>query len=191
MKKRKETYERVKHRIQKFIMCEVDILPDGKLALPSEAFEYVDAVIVSIHSSFTQPREVVTRRVVRALTAHPKVRIFGHPTGRLLTRREGVDINWREVFDVCKKHDIALEINAYPQRLDLPDTIVYDAVREGVKMCIDTDAHAVDQMDMMKYGVAVARRGWATAKDIVDTMEYNGFKEWLRKEVPWHQPIFS
>ncbi|KKR86251.1 hypothetical protein A2875_00095 [Candidatus Gottesmanbacteria bacterium RIFCSPHIGHO2_01_FULL_46_14] len=185
MRKRKETYEQIHaawgKRVALFIMCEVDILPDGKLALPKEAFEYVDAVIVSIHSSFTQPRSEVTKRVVNALTAHPKVRFFGHPTGRLLTKREGVDLNWKEIFAVCKDQDIALEINAYPQRLDLPDTIVYDAVREGIKLCINTDAHAVDQMNMMKYGVSVARRGWATARDIVDTMEYNGFKKWLDK----------
>lgn len=183
MKRRKEKYEKVQSgRVHVFVMCEVDILPDGKLALPQAAFSYVDAVIVSIHSSFTQPGEEVTKRVVRALTAHPKVRIFGHPTGRLLTRREGVDLNWKDVFAVCKERDIALEINAYPQRLDLPDTIVFDAVREGVRLCINTDAHAVDQMDMMRYGVSVARRGWATARDIVDTMEYNGCKDWLRKE---------
>ena len=180
MKKRREFYKRVPEtHVHAFIMCEVDILPDGRLALPAEAFDFVDAVIVSIHSSFTQPRSEVTKRVAAALTAHPKVRIFGHPTGRLLTKREGVDLNWKEVFAVCKERNIALEINAYPQRLDLPDTVVFDAVREGVKLVIDTDAHAAGQMDMMKYGVAVARRGWSTADDIVDTMEYNKFKEWL------------
>ncbi len=187
MKRRKEYYEhqysswsaRVKNRTQLFFMCEVDIQPDGKLALPVEAFEYVDAVVVSIHSSFNQPKAVMTKRVLLALTAHPKVRIFGHPTGRLLTKREGVEMDWKEVFAACKERNIALEINAYPQRLDLPDTIVYDARMEEIRFCINTDSHAVYQMDMMRYGVSVARRGWCEKRDIVNTMEYSDFNSWL------------
>ena len=183
MKGRKEYYEslakaRDKH-LHVFIMCEVDIQPDGILALPEEAFDYVDAVVVSIHSSFTQPKAMTTKRVIAALTAYPKVRIFGHPTGRLLTKREGVEMDWKEVFSVCKERDIALEINALPQRLDLPDTIVYDARNAGIKFCINTDAHAIGQMDMMRYGVSVARRGWCEKRDIVNTTEYNEFKHWL------------
>ena len=162
-----------------FIMCEVDIQPDGSLALPKDAFDYVDAVVVSIHSSFTQNREMTTKRVVAALTAHPKVRIFGHPTGRLLTKREGVELEWREIFTVCQARDIALEINANPQRLDLPDTIVYDARKAGIRFCVNTDSHAVSQMDMMRYGVSVARRGWCEKSDIVNAMEYTDFKRWL------------
>ncbi len=189
MKKRKEWYEQqyyslkdgLKKRIHLFLMCEVDILTDGQLALPNEAFDYVDAVIVSLHSSFTQSRKDITKRIVTALTFHPKVRIFGHPTGRLLARREGVDANWPEIFATCKKHDIALEINAYPDRLDLPDTLVYEARKEGVKFCIDTDSHNAMQMDMMRYGVSVARRGWAEKHDIVNTLGYNEFNTWLTK----------
>lgn len=162
-----------------FIMCEVDIQPDGTLALPKEAFEYVDAVVVSIHSSFTQVKSVTTKRVVAALTAHSKVRIFGHPTGRLLTKREGVEIDWREVYAVCKERDIALEINASPERLDLPDSIVYDARKAGIRFCIDTDSHTVSQMDMMRYGVSVARRGWCEKDDIVNALRYTEFKRWL------------
>lgn len=183
MQRRKDYYEREAQgkRVHVFIMCEVDIQPDGTLALPDEAFEYVDAVVVSIHSSFTQPKPVTTKRVVKALTAHPKVRIFGHPTGRLLTKREGVEMEWSEVFAVCKERDIALEINAYPQRLDLPDTIVYDARKAGVRFCIDTDSHGVFQMDMMRYGVSVARRGWCEKDDIVNALGYNEFRKWLFK----------
>ncbi|MBI3577681.1 DNA polymerase/3'-5' exonuclease PolX [Candidatus Gottesmanbacteria bacterium] len=185
MKKRKEFYEAkarnlsAGRQVKIFVMCEVDIQPDGKLALPKDAFDFVDAVIVSIHSSFTQPKIVMTKRVVAALTAHPKVRIFGHPTGRLLTKREGVELDWKEIFAVCKERDIALEINAYPQRLDLPDTVVFDAVKAGMKLCINTDSHAADQMEMMKYGVSVARRGWAKKDDIVNTLGYNEFRKWL------------
>lgn len=187
MKRRKSAYEhqysswkdRVKGRAHYFLMCEVDILPDGRLALPDEAMEYVDAVIVSVHSAFTQPREVVTARLIQALTSHPKVRILGHPTGRLLGSREGIDADWPAVFDVVKKHDIALEINAYPERSDLPDTLVYDAIKLGIKFTIDTDAHAVEHMGLMRYGVSVARRGWAEKRDVLNTLAYNDFTNWL------------
>ena len=189
MKRRKEAYEqqysswknREKRRVQYFLMCEVDIQPDGTLALPDEAFAYVDAVIVSLHSSFAQPRDVVTQRLITAMTHHPKVRIVGHPTGRLLGSREGVDADWPAVFEVAKKHDIALEINAYPDRLDLPDTLAYDAVQKGLKFSIDTDAHAAEHMLLMPYGVSVARRGWVTKRDIVNCLDYNKFKAWLLK----------
>jgi len=187
MKRRRESYEhqysswksRVKKRVQYFLMCEVDILPDGALALPEEAMEYVDAVVVSVHSSFTQGRAQVTKRLTQAISAHPKVRILGHPTGRLLGSREGIDADWKDVFRVAKEYDVAMEINAYPDRLDLPDMLVYDAVREGLRFCIDTDAHAVEHMDLMQYGVSVARRGWATKHDIVNCMRYNDFAAWL------------
>ncbi|KKR92062.1 MAG: hypothetical protein UU42_C0005G0025 [Candidatus Woesebacteria bacterium GW2011_GWA1_41_13b] len=188
MKRRKDKYEQLYSSwVQKvskpkiFIMCEVDILPDGKLALPEKAFEYVDAVIVSVHSSFTQEKQHMTDRIVKAVNSYPKVRILGHPTGRLLLKREGLDADWGSVFAACKKQDVALEINAYPSRLDLPDDLVFDAVRLGLRFCINTDSHAVDQMELMKYGVAVARRGWAQTRDIVNTMGYNEFKKWLTK----------
>lgn len=189
MKLRKAYYEhhfsswvkKVSNKCQMFIMCEVDILPDGKLALPGKAFEFVDAVIVSVHSSFTQDKKHMTDRIVRAVSSHPKVRILGHPTGRLLLKREGVDADWPAVFAACKKQGVALEINAYPQRLDLPDDLVFDAVRDGLRFCIGTDSHAAKQMGLMKYGVSVARRGWAKKSDIVNTLEYNEFKEWLVK----------
>jgi len=181
MKKRKSYYEGHNKGFGVFVMCEVDILPDGKLALPHEAFEYVDAVIVSIHSSFGQDRTTVTQRILHAFEAHPKVRIFGHPTGRMLGSREGVDADWPHVFEAAKKHDIALEVNAYPERLDLPDSLVYDAIKMGLRFVINTDAHAVDHMNLMRYGVSVARRGWATKDDILNSLSYNEFKKWLLK----------
>lgn len=189
MKRRKYYYEQKysswqknnHKRVNYVLLCEVDILPDGKLALPNGAFEYVDGIIASIHSAFTEERKEVTKRIISGLEGNPKVRILGHPTGRLLSKREGVDADWPEVFDMCRKRDIALEINAYPDRLDLPDILVYDAVRKGLKFVIDTDAHATEHMDLMRYGVSVARRGWATKHDILNTLEYNAFKKWLLK----------
>lgn len=180
MKRRKNYYEHHKSsRTHFLLLCEVDILPDGKLALPIDAFAYLDALIVSIHSAFGQNRKTITERILKALSFHPKVRIFGHPTGRLLGSREGVDADWEKIFEIVKKRDIALEINAHPNRLDLPDSLVYEAVRQGIKFCVSTDAHDIVGMDVMKYGVSVARRGWVQKRDIVNTMSYNDFKEWL------------
>jgi DNA polymerase (family 10) len=189
MKRRKEWYQKqhalwekkTKKHVGMFIMCEVDILPDGRLALPDGAFDYVDGVIVSLHSSFTQERKTITDRIIKGLTAHAKVRIFGHPTARLLGSRESVDADWKEVFALCKDRGIALEINAFPDRLDLPDALVFDAAKQKIPLCINTDAHAVDQMHLMKYGVSVARRGWATKHDIVNTLGYNDFIKWFKK----------
>lgn len=194
MKRRKEIYEQqysswikkvfrkrkpARQKVHLFIMCEVDILTDGKLALPPEAFDFVDAVIVSIHSSFTQEKQKMTERILRALTAHPKVRIFGHPTGRLLGARESLEADWTKIFSECKQRRIALEINAYPERLDLPESLVFEAQTLGMFFCINTDAHAASQMDVMRYGVSVARRGWVTKRDIVNCLPYNEFCTWL------------
>lgn len=166
--------------VELFVMCEVDILTDGTLALPQEAFEFVDAVIVSLHSSFRQIKEDMTRRVLKALTAHPKVKIYGHPTGRLLLEREGVDASWSDIMDVCKERSIAMEINAYPDRLDLPDLLVREAIDHGVRFTIDTDAHHVDHMDLITYGISVARRGWAEKKDVINTQHLDTFQKWIR-----------
>lgn len=157
---------------------EVDILPSGELALPEKAVEYVDYLIVSIHSSFTQSKEDMTKRVISALL-HPKVRIWGHPTGRLLMKRDGIDVLWNDVFEVVKKRNVALEINSSADRLDLPDSLVKEARDRGHVFVINTDAHAVTGMDSMRYGVSVARRGWLEKKDVVNSWPADKFRRWL------------
>ncbi|MDP4011289.1 MAG: DNA polymerase/3'-5' exonuclease PolX, partial [Candidatus Roizmanbacteria bacterium] len=161
-----------------FIGLEVDILPNGELALPEKAFEYVDYLIVSLHSSFKMNMDEMTKRVLKALS-YPKVKIFGHPTARLLGKREGVEMDWDQIFEHVVKHDQALEINAGPPRLDLPDSLVREGVEKGVKFFVNTDAHAVAHMDWMEYGVFVARRGWLEKKDVVNTWELDGVREWM------------
>lgn len=162
-----------------FNSLEVDILPDGRLALPEKAFDLFDFIIASVHSSFRGTKQKQTERILRAL-GHPKVRIFGHPTGRMLNRREGIDLNWEKVLDYCKSHNKWLEVNSWPERLDLPDVLVRQAVKNGVKLVVDTDSHAVDHMKGIRYGIAVARRGWATKGDIVNTLPYNQFEKQLK-----------
>lgn len=178
MKRRHEYIQKTVKGLPYFIGLEVDILPSGELALPEKAIDYVDYLIVSIHSSFTQDKATMTKRVKTGLL-YPKVRIFGHPTARLINKRDGIDLDWDEIFDVTYKKNIALEINSSADRLDLPDSLVREGLGHGCKFVVNTDAHAVTQMDTMKYGVSVARRGWLEAKDVVNTYSVGKFKEWL------------
>jgi DNA polymerase (family 10) len=181
LKKRKEEVEKTLKDIPMgyFIGLEVDILPDGRLALPEKALFYVDYLIVSIHSVFSQDKETMTERILRALD-FPKVKILGHPTGRLLGKREEIDVFWEAVFEKARKKNIALEINSYPLRLDLPDILVRQAKNFGVKFIIDTDAHSLKEMEGMFYGVSVARRGWLEKKDVLNTLEYEKLKKWVK-----------
>lgn len=162
-----------------FIMLEVDIRPDGELALPSEAFEYVDAVLVSIHSAFTLDKDKMTQRILKALGTHPKVRVLAHPTGRLINYRESIQAEWLEIFAFCKTHDIALEINASPTRLDLPDSLIFEARKQGIQFIVGTDTHVVQSLEDMTYGISIARRGWCTPHDILNTQDVSEFSKWL------------
>ena len=123
----------------------------------------------------------MTERILRGL-AHPKAKILAHPTGRLLNQRTGYEVEWESIFAFCRAKSKALEINAWPLRLDLPDMLVREAIGGGVQLIINTDSHAVGQMDLMEYGVSVARRGWAIQRDILNTLPYKDIAEWLRKE---------
>lgn len=161
-----------------YVGLEVDILPGGDIALPKKALNDIDYMIISVHSVFGMDRKSMTKRVLAALE-NPKVKILGHPTGRLLQKREGYELEWEKIFEVCKKKQIALEINSWPDRLDLPDTLIKEALRYGVKCIVNTDAHANVQMELMSYGVSVARRGWATKNDIINTRDPKEFRRWM------------
>lgn len=155
-----------------FKLLEVDILPNGGLAIDDKSLELLDAAIVSIHSVFNMDRDKMTDRVLKALS-HKKAKILAHPTGRLLNDRNGFDLNFEKIFKFCSENNIAIEINSSPQRLDLPDSLVRKAIEFGVKLTIDSDSHEVSQMEQQKYGIFVAKRGWATKNDILNTMSYN------------------
>ncbi len=183
MKERKQHIDKVLSTasLPYFIGLEVDITPSGELALPEKAIEYVDFLIVSVHSSFKLETKEMTARVMKALS-YPKVKIFGHPTARLLGKRDGIDVNWSEVFEFTKENNIAMEINASPSRLDLPDVLVKDGLEAGAQFMINTDAHAVEHMDFMQYGISVARRGWLEKKNIVNTKSYKELKLWMEQK---------
>lgn len=181
LSKRKEFIEQIKlsnKSIRVINLLEVDILAPGDLAVDEKGLENVDAAIVSIHSAFNTPKDKMTQRVLKGLS-HPKAKILAHPTGRLINSRQGYELDWKKIFDFCAKHNKALEINAWPERLDLPDLLVKEANDNGVKFVINTDSHALEHMDNMFYGVSVARRGWCTKNSILNTLPYNEFFSWL------------
>jgi DNA polymerase (family 10) len=180
MKVRKEHIDNVlkDSKIPYYISLEIDILPNGDLALPEKAFEYIDFAIVSIHSSFNQGRDEQTERILKALS-HPKVKVWGHPTGRLINKRDGVHLNWPKVFDFVAEKNIAVEINCGPLRLDLPDSLVREGMEKGVLFMINTDSHDIVHMDFMEYGISVARRGWLEPKHVMNTYSEKDFHAWI------------
>lgn len=168
IKKRTNFIRNENRAIKVFNGMEIDLQPDGQRSLPDKCLEELDYACVSIHSSFRQSRKETTQRVLHGLD-HPKVKFLAHPTGRLLQEREGVELDWDQIFDFCIRNHKWLEIDAWPTRLDLPDVVVHKAIRHGVKIIIDSDSHAAGQLPFIKYGVSVARRGWATKTDIINT----------------------
>lgn len=162
-----------------FNSLEIDILPSGELAIPESAFDYLDFALVSLHSSFDLNKDDMTNRVLKGLN-HQKVKIFAHPTARKINVREGVELNWPMIFDFCLENDKWIEINADPMRLDLPDLLVREAVKKGVKLTLGTDAHSKESLFNMKYGVDVARRGWATKSDIVNSLSLKEFEKMIK-----------
>lgn len=163
---------------------EADIRADGRLDLPDEILQQMDIVVASIHSAFAQSQHQITRRLVGAIH-NPHVDIIGHPSGRMLGEREAYPVAWDEVFEAAERHGVALEINAFPNRLDLNDTLAREARRRGVWLVIDTDAHKVEHLAAMRYGVAVARRAWLTRADVLNTRSWADFSAWLsRRRAP-------
>ena len=149
---------------------EMDIRSDGSLDFPDEVLKGLDVVIASIHSGFRQPREQMTARIVAAMR-NRWVSIIAHPTGRLIGERDAYEVDMEEVLREAKKTGTALEINAYPLRLDLGDTHARRAGELGVPLAINTDVHVIDQFDTLPYGVSIARRGWLEKKNVLNALE--------------------
>lgn len=164
--------------IKVFNSLEIDMKTDGSLPVPEEGLNTLDFALVSIHSSFDLSRDEQTNRVLKAL-GNPKVKIFAHPTARKINEREGVELNWPEIFEFCKSKGKWIEINCDPMRLDLPDVLVHDAVKYDVKLTLGTDTHSTNMMDNMRYGVYVARRGWAEKNNIINCLNLTEFEKVL------------
>ena len=161
---------------------EVEIRADGALDYPDEFLATLDLVLASLHTSLRQPREKVTRRVISAIR-NPHVDIIGHPTGRLIPDREGADLDMEAVFEAARESGVALEINASPFRLDLDDAHARRAKDMGIPLSINTDSHSEADFDMLPYGVAIARRAWVEAQDVINTWPPDKLLGWLKKRV--------
>ena len=160
---------------------EMDIRIDGSLDFPDEVLAELDVVVASIHSGFNGTKEAMTARIVAAMR-NPHVHIIAHPTGRIIGEREGYQLDMEEVLQVAKETGTALEINAYPLRLDLEDRYVRRAKELGVKIAINTDTHAKLQFETLPWGIAVAQRGWLEREDVLNTLSAEELLKRLKRK---------
>ncbi|MFI4871632.1 MAG: DNA polymerase/3'-5' exonuclease PolX [Phycisphaerales bacterium JB061] len=160
---------------------EVDILADGSLDYDDEILAWLDIVVASPHAALSQDSKAATKRLLKAIE-HPNVNIIGHPTGRLINRRKGLEPAMDEIIAAAVEHDTALEINAHWMRLDLRDTHVRAAAEAGCKIAIDCDDHAPTDFDNIRFGIATARRGWLTPELCVNTWTPKKLHNWLKKK---------
>lgn len=158
--------------IELLMGAEVDILKDGRLDYPDEILEKLDIVIASVHSGFGMDESAMTKRVITAIE-NRFVHIIGHPTGRLLAKRDPYQINMDEVINAALENNKSLELNAYPDRLDLKDIHCKKAKEHKVKIAINTDAHSIQDLGFMKLGIYTARRGWIEKTDVINTLSVN------------------
>jgi DNA polymerase (family 10) len=166
-----------------FAGIEVDILADGELDLSDSVLEQMDIVIASVHSHFNQEPAQMTDRLLRVIE-NPNTSLMGHPTGRMLLRRDGFTYDYDKVFAAAAKVGVAMEQNAYPDRLDLRDQHLRMAKAKGVKFIINTDAHHTSHMEKIRYGVLQLRRAWLTKQDVLNTLPTAEFAKIVRRGRP-------
>ena len=161
--------------------AEVDILSDGRMDYPDEVLAGLDFVVGSVHSGFAQGEAAITRRIVTAMR-NPYVTMIAHPTGRLMGQREAYPVDLNAVFKGAKETGTALEINAYPRRLDLNDGAARRAGEAGVMLGISTDTHSLDQLDNITFGLGVARRAWLGPAQVLNCMTRTQLISWIAKK---------
>jgi len=164
---------------------ECDILRDGSLDYSNEVLAGLDFVVASIHSNFNLSPQEQTKRLLRAI-ANPYVDIIGHPTGRILLERGGYELDMDAVIEAAAQHGVCIEINAHPSRLDLDWRLVRKARDRGIKIPVNPDAHALAGIDVMRYGIGIARKGWLRAIDVLNTMETNELLEFFHSRRKQH-----
>jgi DNA polymerase (family X) len=169
--------------IRIFAGIEVDIMGDGTLDLSDSVLEEMDVVIASVHSQFNQSAEEMTARLLKAIE-NPNVSIIGHPTGRILLRRDAYPYDMDAVLEAAAKNKVAMELNAYPDRLDLSDRHLRMAKQHGVKIVINTDSHHTTHMEKIRYGVLQARRAWLTRDDVLNTLPVERFAQAMKHASP-------
>lgn len=171
------------HKIQVLKGAEVNIMKDGTLDMPDEILAQLDVVGAAVHSFMHLTRDEQTKRVLKAME-NPNVDILFHPTSRKILARDPIDVDMEAVIDCAKRTDTVLEIDAHPDRLDLRDEWIRRSLEAGVKLSIDSDAHSVSHFRHLEFGIAQARRGWATKKDIVNTKPVKEFLSLLKNGKP-------
>jgi DNA polymerase (family 10) len=167
--------------IRIFAGIEVDILADGSLDLSDSVLEQMDLVIASVHSHFAQEPAQMTERLLRAV-GNKNVSMIGHPTGRILLRRDGYSYDMDAVLKAAAASRCAMELNSYPDRLDLCDLHLRMAKERGVKIVINTDSHHTSHMENIKYGILQARRAWLTKDDVLNTLPATEFASAMKRE---------
>jgi DNA polymerase (family 10) len=172
--------QKFKGKIKILKGCEANILPDGKIDISDDCLRELDFVIAGVHSKFKMSKEEMTERIIKAMK-NPNVDILAHPTGRLIQKREGYEVDLDRILRAAKETGTILEIDSYPDRLDLNDVNIKKTKEMGVKMVIDTDAHHVDQMRFVELGIAQARRGWAEKEDIINCWTLEKLLKFLKK----------
>lgn len=175
--------EKLKGTITVLAGSEVDILVDGKLDYPDSLLKELDVVVASPHAALSQEPDKCTKRFLKAIE-NPYVTIMGHPTGRLIGRREGLSPDMNALFNAAAQRGIAMEINANHWRLDLRDTHARAAIAAGVKLAINTDAHGQADLDQLQYGILTARRAGATKNDVINCMTKAALAKWLKSTRP-------
>ena len=159
---------------------EVDILKDGSLDISDDVLKQCDVVVAAVHSGFSMPESKMTRRILAALE-NENVNILAHPTGRIIGEREPYEVNMDAVISAARKMHVALEVNAFPDRLDRKDTHCRAARDAGAKIAIGTDSHAIAHLGNMRYGVGTARRGWCEAADVLNTLSLTNLRKFLSR----------
>ncbi|STY43627.1 DNA polymerase/3'-5' exonuclease PolX [Listeria grayi] len=160
---------------------EMDILPDGTLDFEDDVLKELDFVIASIHSSFSQTEAQIMKRLETACK-NPYVRLIAHPTGRIIGKRPGYQVNMEKLIQLAAETGTALELNANPQRLDLAAAHLEAAKAAGVKIAINTDAHDKKHLDFMKIGVRAAKKGWLEQGDILNSMTKQAFRQFIQNK---------
>jgi DNA polymerase (family 10) len=159
---------------------EVDILQDGSLDLDPDTLASFDFAVGSVHGQLELPDDRMTARLVRAVRSG-KIDILGHPTGRLLLSRSGSRFDWAAVLEAAAEREVAIEINGSPQRRDIDWRLCQQVTKAGVRVAINADAHAIDELDYLTFGIAVARKGWIEAKDVLNALPVQELRERFRR----------
>jgi DNA polymerase (family 10) len=164
-----------------FAGIEVDILADGDLDLSDDVLAQMDVVIASVHSVFNQEPAKMTERLLKAI-GNPNTSIIGHPTGRLQLRRDAYQFDMDAILNAAAKNKVAMELNSYPDRLDLNDVHLRQAKQKGVKIVINTDSHHISHLDKIHYGILQARRAWLTKHDVLNTLTAQEFAKAMKHQ---------